>query len=58
MDEDSQRRWVRAARREARRRKQRARMAKHGAGVRRVYRDAILKRLAFLRKGKGRKRQG
>lgn len=35
----------RGERREERRRRERERMAKHGAGLRRVYRDAVLKRL-------------
>jgi hypothetical protein len=39
---DSQSRWKR---RDQRRRAERERLQKHGAGLRRVYRDAILKRL-------------
>jgi hypothetical protein len=41
-------RWQR---REQRRRAERRRLQKHGAGLRRVYRDAVLKRL------RGRKRR-
>lgn len=39
----------RAERREARRRAERQRMAKHGGGLRRVYRDALLKRASARR---------
>ncbi|MBI2906415.1 MAG: hypothetical protein HYX92_02030 [Chloroflexi bacterium] len=41
---------TRQERREQRRQRRRERMAKHGASLRRVYRDAILKRLERLRK--------
>jgi len=40
-------------RRDERRRKERERMATHGAGLRRVYRDAILKRLRGIRLRRG-----
>jgi len=36
-------------RRDERRRKRREKMAAHGAGLRRVYRDAVLKRLRQIR---------
>jgi len=45
---DDDGRWQR---REKRRRAERQRLQKHGAGLRRVYRDAVLKRL------RGRKRR-
>ena len=41
-------RWQR---REDRRRSERARLQKHGVGLRRVYVDAVRKRLAERRKG-------
>ncbi len=43
--EDTGREPSRGERREERQRRERERMAKHGAGLRRVYRDAVLKRL-------------
>ncbi len=45
----------RGERREERRRQERERMAKHGAGLRRVYRDAVLKRLRGGDAGRRRK---
>lgn len=43
---------TRQERREERRKRERERMAKHGSSLRRVYRDAILKRVENLRRAK------
>ncbi|MCH7718722.1 MAG: hypothetical protein IIB21_04565 [Chloroflexi bacterium] len=48
-DPEPDRSPAQAERREARRRAERRRMAKHGGGLRRVYRDAVLKRASGRR---------